>query len=312
MDIKQLRAFLAIADTGSITRASETLHLVQPALSRQLRMLEDELGTPLFERTPRGMELTDAGARLVERARRALREIDGARTEILAANPGAVRGTVDVGLLTSQSELISAPLVAALKASHPELLLRIYTGYSDRLREWLETGDVGLAMLTDYKKSSQLDMQPLFVEQLCLIGGPGSEDLGSNAIGLQRLVKLPLILPVFYRGLRLILDHASEAQGVKLNVIAETNDTRVQKAMVKQDLGFAVLPMSIVASEVASGYLRATPIAGEELQRRTGIAVSMMRRNSLAVRAVANELSALTRAMIQEGRWPGATWLGED
>ena len=139
MDIKQLRAFLAIADTGSITRASETLHLVQPALSRQLRMLEDELGTPLFERTPRGMELTDAGARLVERARRALREIDGARTEIRAANPGAVRGTVDVGLLTSQSELISAPLVAALKTSHPELLLRIYTGYSDRLREWLET-----------------------------------------------------------------------------------------------------------------------------------------------------------------------------
>lgn len=311
MDIKQLRAFLAIADTGSITRASETLHLVQPALSRQLRMLEDELGTPLFERTPRGMELTDAGARLVDRARRALREIDGARTEILAANPGAVRGTVDLGLLTSQSELIAGPLVAALRASHPELLLRIYTGYSDRLREWLETGDVGLAMLTDYKKSSQLDMQPLFAEQLCLVSGPGSEDMGRAPIGLQRLVALPLILPTFYRGLRLILDHASEAQGIKLHVVSETNDTRVQKAMVEQDLGFAVLPMSIVALEVASGKLRATPIAGEELQRRTGIAVSMMRRNSLAVRAVANELSALTRTMIQEGRWLGATWLGE-
>ncbi|CAG2154204.1 LysR family transcriptional regulator [Cupriavidus numazuensis] len=310
MDIKQLRAFLAIADTGSITRASETLHLAQPALSRQLRMLEEDLGTPLFERTPRGMELTDAGSRLIERARRALREIDGARTEIVVASPGAVRGTVDLGLLTSQSELIAAPLVAALRASHPELMLRIYTGYSDRLREWLENGEVGLAMLTDYKTSSQLDMQPLFVEQLCLVGGPRSEDLGKAPIGLQCLVTLPLILPVFYRGLRLILDHASEARGIKLNVVAETNDTRVQKAMAEQGLGFAVLPMGSVASAVDSGSLKATPIAGEELQRRTGLAVSMMRRNSLAVRAVANELTALTQAMIQDGRWPGATWLG--
>lgn len=312
MDIKQLRTFLAIADTGSITRASETLHLVQPALSRQLRMLEEELGTTLFDRTPRGMELTDAGRRLIDRARRALREIDGARTEILAANPGAVGGIVDLGLLTSQSELIAGPLVAALRAKHPELLLRIYTGYSDRLKEWLESGDVGLAMLTDYKKSSQLDMHALFSEQLCLVGGPDSDDHGTAPIGVQRLVGLPLILPVFYRGLRLILDHASEAQGVKLNVVAETNDTRVQKSIVEQGLGYAVLPMSSFAGEVAAGRLRATPIAGEELRRRTGIAVSMMRRNSLAVGAVANELTVLARAMIRDGRCPGATWIDED
>jgi DNA-binding transcriptional LysR family regulator len=312
VDIKQLRAFLAIADTGSITRASETLHLVQPALSRQLRMLEDELGTTLFERTPRGMDLTDAGARLIDRARRALREIDGARTDILAASPGAVRGTVELGLLTSHSEMIAAPLVAALRASHPDLLLRIFTSYSDRLREWLESGDVGLAMLTDYKQSSQLDMQPLFAEQLCLVGGPALEDHGREPIGLQRLVSLPLILPTFYRGLRLILDHASEAQGVKLNVIAETNDTRVQKEMLQLNLGYAVLPINIVAAEAASGQLKFTPLASEELQRRTGIAVSMMRRNSLAVRAVANELNALARTLIEEGRWVGATWIGED
>jgi LysR family nitrogen assimilation transcriptional regulator len=311
VDIKQLRAFLAIADTGSITRASETLHLVQPALSRQLRMLEEELGTTLFERTPRGMELTDAGQRLIDRARRALREIDGARTDILAANPGAVRGAVELGLLTSHSELIAAPLVAALRVSHPDLLLRIHTGYSDRLREWLETGDVGLAMLTDYKQSSQLDMQPLFAEQLCLVSGTGMEDHGREPMGLQRLVGLPLILPTFYRGLRLILDHASEAQGVKLNVVAETNDTRVQKDLARLNLGYVVLPMSILASELASGQLQFTPLAGEELQRRTGIAVSMMRRNSLAVRAVANELNTLTRAMVREGRWAGATWLCE-
>jgi LysR family nitrogen assimilation transcriptional regulator len=121
-----------------------------------------------------------------------------------------------------------------------------------------------------------------------------------------------LILPTFYRGLRLILDHASEAQGVKLNVIAETNDTRVQKEMLHLNLGYAVLPINIVAAEAASGQLKFTPLANEELQRRTGIAVSMMRRNSLAVRAVANELNALTRTLIQEGRWVGATWIGED
>lgn len=309
MDIKQLRAFLAIADTGSVTRASEALHIVQPALSRQLRMLEEDIGTPLFERGPRGMELTDAGTWLIERARRALREIDHARTDILAAQPRAVKGIVEVGLLNSQSELISGPLVSRLRARHPELVLRIFSSYSDRLREWLESGEVGVAALTDYRMAAQLDMQPLFSENLWVIGPAGAPMPLDSPVGLQRLVQLPLILPVFQRGLRPILDHASQAQNCKLTVVAESNDTRVQKALVAAGLGYAVLPLSTVTPELARNELQAVPIARDELNRRTGIAVSMLRRNSLAVRTVAQEMSAVAKEMILDGRWPGATWL---
>ena len=113
MDFKQLRAFLTIVETGSVTRASEVLHIVQPAVSRQLRLLEEDLGTPLFHRGRHGMEPTEAGTILIDRARRVLRELDQARDEI-RPEPGALTGLVSVGLLPSTSDLLAASLTRYL------------------------------------------------------------------------------------------------------------------------------------------------------------------------------------------------------
>ena len=114
MDLKQLRALLAIAETGSVTRAAEMLHIVQPAVSRQLRLLEEEMGTTLFDRGQRGMELTAAGEMLVVHAGRVLSELDMAKAEIVP-DPGAVIGSVTIGFLPSTADLLAAPLVRQLK-----------------------------------------------------------------------------------------------------------------------------------------------------------------------------------------------------
>ena len=141
LDIKQLRALLVIAETGSVSRAAEILHIVQPAVSRQLRLLEEDLSTALFSRGLRGMELTDSGQLLVEHARRALRELDQAKAEI-SPEPGVVTGIVTLGLLPSTSDLFAAPLITALKQQYPKLMVRISVGYAGYLQKWLENGDV--------------------------------------------------------------------------------------------------------------------------------------------------------------------------
>ena len=118
MDVRQLAALVAVAETGSVTRAAEVLHLVQPAVSRQVKLLEDELGAPLFERTRQGMRLTDDGQILLEHARRALSELERARAEIRPVS-GELRGLVTLGLSPSFAEPIGEALVARLAAEHP-------------------------------------------------------------------------------------------------------------------------------------------------------------------------------------------------
>jgi DNA-binding transcriptional LysR family regulator len=118
MDFKQLKALVTVVDVGSVTRAAELLHLVQPAVTRQIRSLEQELGVTLFERTRHGMRPTGAGTSLAERARRALTELERARAE-LAPAPGAVTGIVTVGLLESTTALLAGPLVSSILRRHP-------------------------------------------------------------------------------------------------------------------------------------------------------------------------------------------------
>ena len=113
MDFKQLRAFLTVADTGNVTRAAELLNLVQPAVSRQLRLLEEDVGAELFERERHGMVLTEPGKALLVYARRAMLELDRARAEIGGAADG-IGGLVTVGLLPSTCDLLASPLVSAV------------------------------------------------------------------------------------------------------------------------------------------------------------------------------------------------------
>ncbi|CAM5531253.1 HTH-type transcriptional regulator HdfR [Streptomyces antimycoticus] len=111
LDVRQLKALVTVAEVGSVTRAAELLHLVQPAVTRQIRTLEEELGVPLFERTRQGMRPTEAGAIMADRARRALNELERARAEV-QPTPGVVTGIVTVGLLESTTDLLAEPLVS--------------------------------------------------------------------------------------------------------------------------------------------------------------------------------------------------------
>lgn len=160
MDLRQLTALVTVAEVGSVTKAAQLLHLVQPAVTRQIRSLEEEVGVPLFDRTRQGMTLTPAGELLVERARRALHELALARTEIRPSG-GGVTGIVRVGLLESALDVLAEPLATAVARRHPGIELRLLTAYSGYLRDWLDSGDIDMSLLYNLDDTASLTMVPL-------------------------------------------------------------------------------------------------------------------------------------------------------
>lgn len=249
MDIKQLRAILAVAETGSTTKAAERLHIVQPAVSRHIRLLEEELGVELFERERHGMLLTDAGKTLAEYGRRALRELDRARAEIQPA-AGLVSGTADIGLLPSCGELLAPELVATLRGRHPQLGVRLTAGYAGHFRQWLESGDVDAALMYDDKSVTGLQVQALLDEQLYLMGRPSTVPQ-AGPLSIMDLEGLALVLPNPPHGLRNVVEHAFAVSGIDLVIAAETNSLSVQKSLVAKGFAHTILPSSAISDDLA-------------------------------------------------------------
>ena len=310
MDLKQLRALLAIAETGSVTRAAEMLHIVQPAVSRQLRLLEEEMGTTLFDRGQRGMELTAAGEMLVVHAGRVLSELDMAKAEIVP-DPGAVIGSVTIGFPPSTTDLLAAPLVRQLKQKYPRLMISISAAYAGHLRQRLEDGDVDVALLYDFKPSNLLEVKPLLDEPLYLVG-PASAGLDRDTpVPLRELSKHPLILPSQPHGLRTLLDEICRVNHVDLDIVAETDSMGVQKSLVRNQIGYTVLPGVAIYDDLKDGRLSVSLISSANLKRRIVLASSLTRLSSTAVRCATTELRTLIQAMVEDGKWTGATWCGD-
>jgi LysR family transcriptional regulator, nitrogen assimilation regulatory protein len=310
MDIRQIRAFLAIADTGSVTRAAELLHIVQPAVSRQLKLLEDDVGAPLFDRDRRGMQLTEAGHILLERARRALRELDAAQLEI-RPTPGLIAGTANLGLLPSSCDLLTAPLVGALQNHYPHIRVSLSVGYTDHLLRWLESGEIDAALLYDPAPSPALEVVPLVEESLSLVG-PASLGLHDDRpVPVSTLGEAPLVLPSSPHRLRNLVEHACATASVMLTIAAETNALSVQKALVAQGYGLSVMPRVAVQGEIERGLFSAARINGDAFQRRIVLALPTTRRSSTAVRCATATLRTCVRDIACSGKWQGARWLGD-
>lgn len=308
MDLKQIRTLIAIADTGSATRAAELLHLVQPAVSRHVRLLEEACGVPLFERERHGMVLTDAGRILAEHGRRALRELDKARSEI-APPAQPVAGRLALGLLASTSALLAAGLVARIRARHPGVTLDINVGYAGNVARWLETGEVELALLYDTPAAQGLQVDPLLDERLYVVAPAGELD-GEQPFPLARLAGRPMVLPNAPHGLRGIIDHALAVAGIGVALVAETNALDLQKSLVAQGFGLTILPGSAILDDLRAGTLSAAPVGTPDLSRRIVLARTATRRPSALAAACAPELVGLMREMVDGGAWPGAAWIG--
>jgi DNA-binding transcriptional LysR family regulator len=310
MDLKQLRAFTTVADTGNVTRAAELLNLVQPAVSRQLRLLEEDLGVELFQRERHGMVLTEAGKALLVYARRAMLELDRARAEIGSSADG-IAGLVTVGLLPSTCDMISSSLVRAVGEHYPGIRMRIAMGYAGDLQQWLETGDIDAAILYGVERVPHIQATPLLREPLWVVGPRSAKLSRHRPVSLASLRGKPMILPSGPRGIRTLVDQACSAANVEMTIVAETNAMSIQKSLVLGGHGLTILPPIACATELASKRLTAAPLVDPRITRTIVVALPANRSVGQHVRRTVELLVQSAKDAVHRKEWLEANWIAE-
>jgi LysR family nitrogen assimilation transcriptional regulator len=304
MDIRQLRTFVHVAELGSFSKAADRLHIAQPALSRQIRMLEAELKAELLVRHGRGVTLTGAGAVLLDRAAGILRQIEQARADV-AAEAGDVAGQVSFGMPPSVGFVLAGPLAEDFRRTCPKVKLKIVEGVGAFVHEWMLGGRLDVGVLYQPGPSRHLETTPLWHEDLYLFAAAGAGLDPSRPVPLASLSHHPLILPSPGHGLRGLLERHAARHEIELHVEIEADATRIQKDLAARGLGYSVLPFASVAAEVRDGLLSAAPITAPAIPRRVVLAYPADRPVSRAARLLGERLISVVRGMLADNAWPG-------
>jgi LysR family nitrogen assimilation transcriptional regulator len=300
MDLKQLEYFRHVAELGSFTRAASFLSVVQPALSRQVRQLEVELGQNLFDRNGRGVVLTDAGARLLEHTRGILMQVGRARQELEDQRNGT-SGHFTLGLPPSLGRSVTVPLVKAFGHQLPNAKLATVEGLSAYILEWLNVGRVDCALLYNAPASPTVDLQLLLDEQLFLIAPavPKPARKARKSIALAELADYPLIIPSRPHAMRMSVENALAGVDVKIKVAHEIECIPAIIDLVRQGHGFAVLPLNAVKSTPWTDEVQVRPIIAPVLKTSLSLATSAQRPKGPLMRKAIEVIRDIVRQEIR-------------
>src|ERR1700752_4376707 len=266
MDLRQLRPFIYVAEPGSLSKASDTLRVAQPALSRQIKLLEHELRAELFTRNGRGMVLTEAGRLLLARTSGIVRQIDQIRDDIQSA-AGAPSGRVVLGLVPTVSCVLSARLARSTVETYPGISLCIVESYSGHLIEWLHRGEMDLGIIYGPLADLHLAIQRIGRDRIVAVGPRGSGLAKKKQVGMDWLLRQRLVLPSHSHGLRALIERAAAQSKLKLDGQLEAHSFRVLTSLVEEGLGYSLLPPSSVRSEIDAKRLGAGAVSGQAPMR---------------------------------------------
>lgn len=302
MDTHRLKYFLRIAEEGSITRAATALGIAQPALSRQVRLLEEDLGITLFQRTRRGVLLTEEGERLRASTAAPLRQLELAVQYAGSPLARIERGLL-IGMVPAAAGVLAAPLLASLGAAFPNVHVHVAVAETDDLVQRMLNGAIDLAVINP-APDDRLFFRPLLAEDLVLVGGPASDLSASAAVQFSELASLPLVLPGAPTGIRNTLENTALRLKVVIKGRFSTDSLSVCKDLVEAGLGYAVLPLSAFGADAEAGRLRYAPICAPEVTHQIGVAATA----ALEVpREFATKVGVLMREevarLVRAGRW---------
>jgi LysR family transcriptional regulator, nitrogen assimilation regulatory protein len=283
MDLRQIEYFVRVAELGGFTRASAALGIAQPALSRQVRLLEVELRQTLLTRDGRGAVPTEAGRLLLAHARGILHQVERAREE-LGKLRGALAGRVAVGLPTSLARVLTVPLTRAFDRQMPEATISISEGLSSAMLESLVNGRLDIALLYNARPSPDIEITPLQQEELFLVQSR-AHATDTGAISLQALATLPLVIPSRPNAIRMRVESEMAAIGCSPRIALEIDGVSAILDLVADGAGHAVLSGNAVASSVKPGLFRLRAIREPRLQAQISLAVSAQRPATLTQQA---------------------------
>lgn len=264
MNLKQLRYFLAVSDAQSFSGAASNVLISQSALSRQIGLLENELGARLFDRYGRGVQLTEAGILLHTRVHSVLSQIENIKQEV-SEEANEPSGEIGFAFPPSLTNLLGMRTVRKFRTDCPRVYLRLIEGTTSHVREKLVAGDADVGIISSVELSSDLYCSPLFTEQMMLVG-PVSSDLSlDEPVALDVLRGWPHITTPHPNSLRKIIEKALHKKGLKLNHVIEANTRGLMFELIDQGLGYTVLPSSGIVSQMAKGTIKAAPINGQHI-----------------------------------------------
>lgn len=291
MELKQLRAFVRVADVGSISQAALALGLTQSSLSRIIAALEGEFGRPLFLRTGRGVLPSSAGLAALPHARRIVLAADQLAAEIQGADEGP-GGTVTVALLPSVMSEIAGTLYEAVREANPRITLRLLEGFSGRVEEWLADGRADIGVMSRYLKSHARHEEVVATSHLMLVGAavrPRERD----TVRFRELASVPLVLPAYPNGMRVALDNAARRLRIALKVVAEADSIEAQKAIVRRRGCSMIISRQTARHEIAGGEFDARTIVEPRVARHLVIATTAHHPPGAAARQVLGLLRRL-------------------
>lgn len=303
MDINQLVTFIHVAELGSISKAADRLNIVQPALSRQIRLLEAELGVPLFERHGRGMAITAAGQEVLDHAVRVMAELDSLR-RTTEEGRASFRGMVRLGTTPTVADIMTVPLMRQARQDHPALALRFSSAFAGHLVDWMQRAELDVIMTYDPAPTRSLRVLPVMMEELCLVA-PGGELSGDRPVAFRSLSHRPLVLPSPRHGLRAIINDCARAAGLEFGNVIEADSYSALVDLTRAGFGATILPPAPIHAAIASGALSTAPLTDPVPERKLVVCYSAERPVSPAARYIGDQFVSLTRTMVGEGRWRG-------
>lgn len=287
MDLKQLEYFVRVAEMGSFTRAAIALNVAQPALSRQIRLLEVELRQNLLKRNGRGASPTEAGQLLLEHGRGILHQVERAQEELARARNG-LSGKVALGMPPSVARVLTVPLTRAFRQKMPDAQLSISEGLTAAMQESLLNGRLDIALLYNPKSTSGLEITHLVQEELWLVQARPSalqEDPPPPPIQLQEVAKLPLVIPSRPNAIRMHVESEMAGIGRRPNIALEIDGVTSILELVADGAGNAILSRNAVTRSINPSAFSTRPISEPQLSIQLCSVVSSLRPTTLTQQA---------------------------
>lgn len=308
IELRALRYFLSVADQGSFSRAAEVSHVAQSALSRQVKRLEEDCGTPLLVRHPRGVTLTAAGTELHKRAEALLNAAE-CLTDGLAQTAPEPDSVIRIGLPPVLGQRLGARIISEFRSLWPRVGIQIKLAGSAALTDWLAGGQIEVALIHNATALEGISLETLLQETLHVVQHPDEPPVAVYPV--NALAKLPLILTSWPDNDRRLLEGHAERHAFRIQPALEIDSIPLIRSSIEQGLGMAVLPLSVVQDEVAAGRLKAVPLAGMA-KSTLSLATCHDVPSTLALAGLRRCVRQVMADAMRDGQWQGAVLAGRD
>jgi DNA-binding transcriptional LysR family regulator len=271
MDFRQLEMFQAVAENSSFTVAGQQLHVAQSAISRKIKMLEQELGEQLFKRVSKRIFLTPAGETMLRYTRRVFQELRNAAVEV-SDLAEMKRGTLRIGSGMTACMYLLPPVIEQFRSRYPQIDIQVVTGAADALIPQIRNSLLDIGVLTLPVNSPDLEVVPFMTEEMVVVASPKNRKLAKRrSMHAAEIAEHPMILFNSGSSTRMLLDQYFERVGITPRIAMESESVATIKPLVRINLGISILPLRAVQPEAKRGELHYVRISDEKLSRDIGL-----------------------------------------